>query len=527
MLELRLHNTLALVGVLYREQLYLSLKATSPGLRPDKLARAVRHAKARYIALSFFVALGVLMTALSPLVVATTSEEEIALTDALRASGFLYTTMAFTMTFMLCAWSTFIAQEHGLLRPLSSLPLGQEDLRLLALLTAINNALPVAITPPIYGALVAYLAQAPLAGLAAAIYGYASTFFALAISLALAALLAKRRSGQSFRARLARALRTFIFVFCMGLFFVVSQASRFLLPLLSQMTGPLGVAARSLWFAYPFSAAEAPLLLSGSSLGQQGLMALCLAGAYLGLSYAVFSRAFTRYWHGIVAPTVVTLETARPRARLRAPSRLTMRPVLGILIKDMKLAYRDPRTAYLLFMPLFMLIMIVPTVLADEVSVLAMSTFMGMAIIMLPSGACQLLVAEGDKFWALFSSGLRKKELALGKALVSSLAYAAYALPIGLGLACLTGSWDCLAFLAASTLVAFAASATATRYLARHVGPETKMVQLTVARGLAILGIAFAFQIPFTLVSMWLGPAGAMIAALAEAGLTLLILSAR
>jgi len=525
-LELRLRDALALAGVLYREQAYLSLKATSPGLRPDKLKKAVRRVRARYVALSFLVAFGILMTAISPITMALYGEEGIALADALRSSGFLYATMAFTTTFMLCAWSSFVAQEYGLLRPLAPLPLGQEDLRLLALLTATSNALPVAITTPIYGILVALLLRSPLAGLAAVLYGLTSTFFALAISLALATMLSKRRSGLSLRAKLTRAMRAFLFVFCMGLLLVI-QASRFLLPLISQMTGPLSVLTRSLWFVYPFSAAEAPVAFLGSSLSAQAILMLCLALAYLASSYAVFSRAFARYWHGIMAPAVVTLEIARPRARLKAPSQLTMRPVLGILIKDLKLAYRDPRTAYLLFMPLFMLIAILPMVLTKGAHAFLVSAFLGMAILVLPSGSCQLLVAEGDKFWVLFASGLRKRDLALGKALVSSLAYASYALPIGLALAHVSGSWDWPSSLAISILVAFAASATATRYLARHVGPETKMVQLTVARGLVILGIALAFQLPFMLASLVLGPLGTLVVALAEVGLALAILSIR
>lgn len=517
MLELRLREALRLARVLYREQVYLSMKATSPGLRPERLRKSVRQSGLQLVVLSFFIAFAILVTALGPLFVATSGE--VGLSEGVRASGLLYAAAAFTITFMTCAWSSLTAQEYGLLEPLTHLPMRQEDLRLVALFSATFSALPVALVPPIYGLIVGLVLSSPLAGLAAALYGYTSMFFALALSLALAAALAKRFSGLSLRAKIARAIRTFLFVVCMGLFLFVSRVASAVMPLLTKLVGPAGALAELLWPVYPFSVAESMVLLSSGTLGPEGILSCCLAFAYLAGSYAAFCWAFALYWGRLMAPIVVAEGPVRPR-ELRAPGRLTMSPIMGILIKDMKMAYRDPRTAYLLVMPFFALLAYVLPLasgkLPPELAAPTVAALTGMIIIMLPSGACQLLMAEGRMFWALFASGIRKRELALAKALASSLAYAAYSVPLGLILAVATGQVSALAQIVTTLPVVLAASTAATCYLVRFVGPETRMLRITVGRGLMIVGIAALFVAPYLALSALFGPLGGLAVGFAE-----------
>jgi len=110
-----------------------------------------------------------------------------------------------------------------------------------------------------------------------------------------------------------------------------------------------------------------------------------------------------------------------------------------------------------------------------------------------------LELAERDVFWLLFSSGLRRKELALGKALACSLAYAAYAIPLGLALSAFTGSPDYVAYMTSSVLLGLSSSAIYARYLAGKVGPETKMVSISVLDGLFMLAISAILIAPYGL----------------------------
>jgi len=507
-----------LASVLYREKVYFSIKAVSPGLSQEKLKKNVRQAGLRYVLLSSVVTLMVSMASVGPLLMAGT---DLTLEGAIRASSLMYATTILAFTFMLCASSSWITQEYGLFRPLTHLPLRRRDIRTLAFLTAASDALPLALVPLAYGILSALVLKSVLAAAVAVLYGYASMLLAMGASFTLSVLVARKRSGVSLRAKLARAFNTAVFVACMASFFLLGQLANLLVPLASRLGEEIGPLADFIWFIYPFSMGEGMLTALRPTLARPVWASVLVALAYLGLSLAAFGRGFSRYWSGIASPLFPRLEEAIT-VELKPPPEFTMRPSLGVLIKDLKMAYRDPRTGYMLVMPaLVHLVMLIPAIRHGELPAFVVGLASSTPCLLLALASYQLLLAERDVFWLLFSSGLRRKELALGKALACSLAYAAYAIPLGLALSAFTGSPDYVAYMTSSVLLGLSSSAIYARYLAGKVGPETKMVSISVLDGLFMLAISAILIAPYGLAIALRSPLLALLTASAEATISL------
>ncbi|RLI09894.1 hypothetical protein DRO33_06155, partial [Candidatus Bathyarchaeota archaeon] len=364
---MRLREALRLTGVLYRELVYFRMVSTSA--KPDlaRLKRGVRWASLNFVLVSIFMTVTLTLTSISPLlalIYPPSDTADMTLTEALRASGIIHAAMMFTFTFMLCASSSWIIQEYDLLRPLMHLPLDRNDIRLLALLTAMRETLLFSLVPAIYGALLAFFTSSIPAGLVGASYGYASMFLALGASFALSATVARKRWGRSLKARLARAINTLTFVLCMASMFLFSSLMDLLVRIISYVSRALGPLSSLLWLLYPFSASEGPVM----ALSPDGcLPAVILALVYLMASFAAFDRGFMRFWRGVAGPLYIGPGELR-EIEIRPPSKLSMSPCLGILIKDLKMAYRDPRTAYMLFAPALMFLAFLPTLLSGDES---------------------------------------------------------------------------------------------------------------------------------------------------------------
>jgi len=520
---LRFREALRLTSVLYRELVYFRMVSTSA--KPDlaKLKRGVRWANVNLAMISIFTTAMLTFTSISPLLTLSSPDggASITLPDALRASAIIHAAMMFTFTFMLCASASWIIQEYGLLKPLMHLPLSRSDVRLLALLTAMRETLLFSSVPVIYGAFLFYSTNSIPSGLVGASYGYASMFLALGASFALSASVARKRWGKSLRARLARAINTLTFVLCMASTFLISQLMNVIVRAVSYASQGLRSLSSLLWLLYPFSASEGVVM----ALSQDGfLTATITAQVYLLASLLAFDRGFMRFWRGAMGVLYVGLEGLR-EVEVRPPSKLSMRPCFGILIKDLKMAYRDPRTAYMLFTPVLAFLAFLPTLLeGGEHLPFFINMLFSVSSLMLIMASYQFLSAEGDMFWLLFANGIRRKDLVAAKAIACTLPYTALALSMGFLAWHALGEISVLLSAVTSILVAFSANVMCLSYLARDIGPETKMAKMSLVDSVVVLAIWGLLMGPYIIaVSSSLLLAAAI--SCGELGLSLLILA--
>ena len=515
---MKLREAFRISGILGREVIYFMAKSTRPDLSPEKLSQIVRRSGLQYVALSFFMTLMVVTSSVLPVLFPS---EDVPFPDALRISGITYSATIFTLAFMTSASASWIIQEYDLFRPLTHLPLRRRDIRLLALLTASRSSLALSVVPLIYGIVLALrFGSAPIALLAIS-YGYTSLLLALGASFVLASLVGRRRSGISFRAKVARAINTLIFVLCMTSIYLASQMLSIVGFLLGRIRGALGSFAGVLRFIYPFSVAEG--LMMALEPGTP-LAASLVALGYLGLAILVFDKGFMRYWAGMISPSYLRPEEVG-EVELKPPGKLTMRPYLGVLIKDLKMAYRDPRTAYMLFTPALILLSLIPYLLEGGKHVgTLLGLTCGLSGLLLSVAAYQLIVAEGDRFWLLFANGIRRRDLCLAKALACTTAYATYSLLMGVVATLATGQLDCLIYVASSILLGLSTSLICTQLIVRGVGPETKMSKISLGDLLLFLSISALLASPYYL-AIGLGePLLAVICTGAETGISLLLL---
>jgi len=523
---LRLREAIRLSDFLYRELVYLRMVSTRANVDMARLRRGVRWASINYALVSAIMTVMLALSSISPLLPLIWPPQDTAggveLVDALRASGLVSTAMLFTFSFMLCASASWLLQEYELLKPLMHLPLKHGDIRLLAFITASREVLPFLLVPAIHGITLMLVVGLPAPALIGASYGYASIFLALGASFSLSATVSRRHSGRSLRARLARAVSTLTFVLCMASTFILSQMVSLITRLVSQISKFIGPFSSLLWLIYPFSAAEGLIMaLSPTSL----IPASALAAAYLLASLLAFDRGFMRFWRGSISPIYVGVGEAR-EVRIRPPSKLTMSPCFGVLLKDLKMAYRDPRTAYMLFTPILTFLSFLPALIEDaKAAIMLLNTAFLASSLMLTMASYQLLVAEGSSFWLLFANGIRKKDLISAKALACTLSYAALAIPIGALAWLLLGPLDMLLNATSSVLLSFAASSICLAYLARYVGPETKMAKMGLKDLLVILLLWGIIVGPYALVALIIGPLQASLIAIADLGIALIVLS--
>ena len=239
-----------------------------------------------------------------------------------------------------------------------------------------------------------------------------------------------------------------------------------------------------------------------------------LALAYLALSAWLFGKGLSRYWAGLAGRS--------PRlggpsgAGARAPPVLD--PSIGILIKDLKLFYRDPRAYHTLVAPAIAHVALFTIALkVGGLPPHIVGLSYGLLGILMGIASYQLMSAEERMFWFLFSSGLSRRDLALGKALACFLAYAACALPLNVLLSCCLSEPCYAAYAASSALLGFSASAVCARYLAELVEPGDRALGLAMTDDLFVACVLLALLVPYCLALILPDLLAALFVALAEA----------
>ncbi|MDA4127552.1 MAG: hypothetical protein OK452_10195 [Thaumarchaeota archaeon] len=327
---------------------------------------------------------------------------------------------------------------------LSTLPLNRRDLSLMALLSVLrtfDSMIVAAIVVQVV--VVAYLTASPLATAVMALASVANSTFGVTVSLVLAGLFQRNitSGGRGKRATLAR----FLFLISWGLaaasFGFVFSLIQYVFPALaSAISGSLSTTSIPIFFSvlHPFSAGLAlasivfPTLASVSpALGLATTLSFVAMGGYLLLAYFAGRKALsiTERVSQQQAATIVRQRATEFLLRLR-------RPIPAYVIKDARIASKNPQTAFVFALPVFETVIIVFSL--GQTAVLGSTAIVGatsLGCFFTLISASVLLNTEGSGLDYTFSLPLNARLIILAKSVISTAAYLPVPVVIGVLLA--------------------------------------------------------------------------------------------
>jgi predicted permease len=327
---------------------------------------------------------------------------------------------------------------------LSTLPLGRKDLSLLALLSVVrtfDSMIVAAITVQV--AVVAYLTLSPLATVAMALASVANSIFGVTVSLGLAGLFQRNITGGG-RGKRATVSR-FLFLISWGLaaasFGFVFSLIQYVFPALeSAISGSLSTTSIPILFSllHPFSAGLVlaslvfPTLASASpTLGLATTLSFVAMAGYLVLAYIAGRKALsiTERVSQQQAATIVRQRATEFLLKLR-------RPIPAYVVKDARIASKNPSTAFVFALPVFQTVIIVFSLSqADALGATANLSVTSLGCFFALISASILLNTEGSGLDYTFSLPLNARLIILAKSVISTSAYLPVPLAIGVLLA--------------------------------------------------------------------------------------------
>ena len=501
-----IRDLLYLVKVLYRETAYLMIKSTRPAMSPREVISRSKWMWTFNILLAVIVTLGLSLLLVIVFYIPIPGRVNTNIEDLLRSTALSYIGYIFLFSFMISTTTSWILQEYDLVKPIKSLPLSEGDIRILVLLTISVGSIPVLIMPLIYSIGLAIRFSSIIVFLTALFYGVLTFLLATGIPLILTSHIgAKRFAGSSLRINILRALNTLIYVLSMSLTYILWQLLgriNSVLKYLTSIGGGLRYLTESLLsFVYPLSVCEG--IVSGATGDEMALYHFALSLIYLYLAYRVFKIGSRRYWRALLHPEYIGVELVKPIKRI---ARWTLDPKIGLMIKDFKMIYRNPRSGYLFFFPLIYSIFFMISMREFTVENLAFLTLfsvtmyitLGFLVSYVPY---QLLLVEGDNLWVLFANGIRKRDIAIGKSLpviLQSLIvltlYGYTLLPMGVP--------AIISFISTGALYCTATTIIVSTIWTRTIGPETRMLKMSIPLLLLTLLIQILMAIPHIIVSL-------------------------
>ena len=489
-----------IVRIFEREAIYGAHRGSDPTLDEAKLLRLVRISRAFYTAETVVAVILILLMVCPPVLLAGPGELE----RAVRSSTTLYVMTLFMLVFMMGSTATLALQEFGHLKVLFQLPVGRKGLKKVVAAYLARDLGPVLAVPPLYALIVAertgFIWSFPLLVL----YGYASILLALAASLALSMALWKKRGlTRGLRARFARAFWNGLYVlamFSVGILYQLYAYAEHVRSVLGRAPG-----ARAPRFLYPLSASE---LVSCRTPADIALSAIaCLA--YTCLFYAVFDRMLTAYADR--APYMVH-EVELTRERLGKPRVWLPVPRVVMALKDLRVAMREPRTSYIMILPVFSALSFIPLVLTapspgelrTALCLMCMTLFLTGCLVssLVPY---QLMEHEGGRLWIPLSCS-PKKDVSFGKALAGTLVFCSYALPVAIISSLAAGGAYLIAYAASAILIAFSASLLSSFIMVMGISADTKAVRISLLRALALLALSAALSLPLLVPLFYASP---------------------
>jgi len=421
-----------------------------------------------------------------------------------RGSFFLMLLLAFLIALMTTAQTMATILDLGLLEPVRSLPLSDRRVRRAAsfawLLTQGSGAAAWVVPG---AAIVSVYAGSP-ALLFLALW-WAAIFLVLGHLIGLQAASYLQASGSSQRKSVLGTFRRIMGILSAFLVIALWQIIFQLQEPLADLLRPVGGGLESLWPIFPFTAFSS----IASALERAVAPELVLLSAAYGIGFLyLYERSAARFWRVAFEPPLLP---GLPRARAAfRPSRLATRsPALGLAAKDLRLIFRKPQVAVMLFIPLLIVIPFLVAPAAEEPNgdggAPPLLQEFGWAILglqlagvaaLLSTSPSVFLVGEGKSAWVLRTLPLSKRAIIWGKAIAAMIPFACY-FPVLVWLMAWRSSLEAsdtlllLAILGSSALSVVIAGL---RYLLHRLPPDaTTFTQDTFGRFMALplLGLSF------------------------------------
>jgi predicted permease len=333
----------------------------------------------------------------------------------------LVVTFGFTALYAIQTLSSFVGAESSAL--LSTLPIGQSDFSLITLFSFIRSVDYMVIGSVLSQVIVvAYLTASPLATLIMLLASAMNALFAVSVALWFSRIFQKNlmRGGRS-RANTVLRL-TFILMWGLllvgvGFLFIIPW---YVVPNLESTLLGFSNLGKLLSVIYPFSTGMVIANLVHSDIA---LTAVSMASVALAV-YAVLAILAGRWSLGTVKNISQGIGVRVARVTARDFSVKTRSPMLGYVLKDLKVSSRNPATAFFFALPLLetvIIALLISNFGTLRTAAVIMATSMG-AIFALFSPLA-LLSAEGRGLEYTKTLPISSRRIVVSKTIVSTAAF--------------------------------------------------------------------------------------------------------
>jgi predicted permease len=366
------------------------------------------------------VALFNVLAAIIPFTAQLFGSPLVGLTSAIALS--LAVTFGFTALYAIQTLSSFVSAESSAL--LSTLPLEQHDFSLITLFSFVRSVDYMVVGAIISQVLmVAYYTLSPFAVLAMLLASVVNAVLAVAVALWFSRVFTKNlsRGGRSRGSTVLRLL--FILMWgslLMGVSLLISLPWYIVPSLELTLLSSNQLSTMLLSFLYPFSAGITVTSISQPlSVGSTPLIAAVSMVGYVvvaGFAGKWILTTVKRISHGTDVKTSAVTATDF--------SIKTRKPLVGYVLKDLKVSSRNPATAFFFALPVLETVIVSFMIANFEVlraSMLLVSTFMGGVFVLLMPLA--LLSAEGTGLEYTKTLPMNVNWIITSKTLISTLTF--------------------------------------------------------------------------------------------------------
>jgi predicted permease len=366
------------------------------------------------------VAIFNVLAAVMPFTAQLFGSPTLGLTSAIALS--LAVTFGFTALYAIQTLSSFVSAESSAL--LSTLPLEQNDFSMITLFSFVRSVDYMVVGAIISQVLmVAYYTLSPVAVLAMLVASVMNAVLAVAVALWFSRVFTKNLSRGG-RSRGGTVLRLFFILMwgslLMGVSLLISLPWYIVPSLEMTLLSPNQLSTMLLCFLHPFSAGITVTNISQSvTAGSTPLIAAVSMLGYVvvaGFAGKWMLTTVKRISHGTdVRASVVTATDFSIK---------THKPLFGYVLKDLKVASRNPATAFFFALPVLETVIVSFMIANFEVlraSTLLVSTFMGGVFVLLMPLA--LLSAEGTGLEYTKTLPMNVNQIITSKTLISTLTY--------------------------------------------------------------------------------------------------------
>ena len=342
------------------------------------------------------------------------------LTSAIALS--LAVTFGFTALYAIQTLSSFVSPDSSAL--LSTLPLEQRDFSLITLFSFVRSVDYIVVGAIISQvAMVAYYTMSPLAVLVMFAVSVVNSVLAVAVSLWFSRMFT-RNLAQGGRSTGTTILR-FLFILMwgsllMGVSLLISLPWYIVPSLEMSLLSSNQLSTVLFCFLHPFSAGVTVANISQSSIA--GSTSIVASVALVG--YVVLAGFAGKWIMTTVKHISYGIDVKRTSMTTNDFSIKPRKPLFGYILKDLKIASRNPATAFFFALPVLETVIVSFMIANFEVlraSMFLVSTFMGGVFVLLMPLA--LLSAEGTGLEYTKTLPLNVNRIISSKTLISTLTY--------------------------------------------------------------------------------------------------------